>query len=151
MQPTVTHTNYLGNLLAEHQDLMHKIEQLRQFWHEVCELGIGPKCQELADRIADIREHLQQHFDSEERDGYLGPALNVAPRYSEEAEELRAQHVRLLQTLDALGARLRTGDHEVWNNACAEIAAFVNELETHEHAENNIVQAAFNDDTGAGD
>ncbi len=151
MEPTVTHTTYLGNLLAEHQELMRKVTDLKHFWHEVSELGIGPKCFELADRISDIREHLQEHFDAEERDGYLGPALTTAPRYSEEADELRAQHVTFLQALDSMTSRLRSGDQEVWNSICGEVEKFVDDLQTHEHRENNIVQAAFTDDTGAGD
>ena len=101
-------SGFAGDLLAEHQELMEKIAELQKFWHEVDELGIGPKCQELADRLADIREHLQQHFDAEERDGYLGPALSMAPRFAQEADVLRDQHVTMLQTLDGLGGRLRT-------------------------------------------
>ncbi|MHC4875545.1 MAG: hemerythrin domain-containing protein [Planctomycetota bacterium] len=151
MEPTAAHESYLGNLLAEHQELMRKVTDLKSFWREVCELGIGPKCFELADRISDIREHLREHFDVEERDGYLGPALAVAPRYSEEADELRAQHVTFLQTLDSMASRLRTGDPEVWNSICDEVEKFVDDLQTHEHLENDIVQAAFTDDTGAGD
>jgi hemerythrin-like domain-containing protein len=151
MEPTVRQTRFMGDLLAEHQELMEKIADLEKFWHEVDELGIGPKCQELADRVAGIRSHLQQHFDAEERGGYLGPALAVAPRFTQEADELRAQHVTMLQTLDSLGGRLRSGDHELWNAVCSEIEAFVRELEHHEHRENGIMQAAFNDDGGVGD
>ncbi len=151
MEPVVRQNSVVGDLLAEHQELMQKIAELQSFWHEVNELGIGPKCQELADRLADIREHLQQHFDAEERDGYLGPALKMAPRFAQEADDLRAQHVTMLQSLDGLGGRLRTGDHEIWNSVCAEVEAFVRDLEHHEHRENGIVQAAFNDDGGAGE
>ena len=151
MEPTVRQSGFVGDLLAEHQELMEKITELQKFWHEVDELGIGPKCQELADRLADIREHLQLHFDAEERDGYLGPALKMAPRFAQEADALRAQHVTMLQTLDGLGGRLRAGGHDIWNSVCAEIEAFVSDLEHHEHRENGIVQAAFNDDGGVGD
>ncbi|MBI1314624.1 hypothetical protein GC176_25305 [bacterium] len=148
---TATQNAYLGNLLAEHQELMQKISELRQFWLEVCELGMGPKCFELADRIASIREHLQEHFDAEEQGGYLGPALRLAPQFADEAEVLRAQHAEFLTRLDSMGTRLRTGDHEVWNCMCGEVDAFVADLLKHEHHENAIVQAAFNEDNGAGD
>ena len=151
MEPTVRQASFVGDLLAEHQELFQKIGDLRQFWMEVCELGIGPKCFELADRLVDIRTHLQDHFDAEERDGYLGPALTAAPRFADEAGVLRAQHEEFLQRLDSMSSRLRTGDHEIWNCICAEIDAFVADLLKHEHHENAIVQAAFTDDNGAGD
>jgi len=151
MKPIMEHTGLRGDLLAEHQELLQKIRDLQQFWHEVDELGIGPKCQELADRVADIREHLQQHFDAEERDGHLGSALKMAPRFALEADELLAEHVTMLQTLDGLGGRLRAGGPEIWNCVCSEIETFIRELEHHEHRENGILQAAFNDDCGAGE
>lgn len=144
-------TGFVGDLLAEHQELMQKIADMRKFWHEVDELGQGPKCEELADRVAEIREHLRLHFEAEEKDGYLDPALSIAPRYAEEAASLRAEHVTLLQSLDDLGKELQTGDSEHWNAACERVEAFTKALVHHEHRENGIMQAAFNDDGGAGD
>ena len=144
-------TGFAGDLLAEHQELMQKIVDVRKFWHDVDELGQGPKCEELASRVAGIREHLSLHFEAEEKDGYLDPALSIAPRYAEEAALLRAEHATLLQSLDDLGKELQTGDSEHWDAACKRLEAFVMTLEHHEHRENGIMQAAFNDDGGAGD
>ena len=144
-------SGFAGNLLAEHQELMQKIADVRQFWHEVDELGQGPKCEELAERIAGIHEHLRLHFAAEERDGYLGPAVTKAPRYADEATALKAEHGALLQSLESLSDELKAGDTEHWDSACQHLEEFVKALEHHEHRENGIVQAAFNDDGGVGD
>lgn len=151
MAKTATQGMSAEQLLEEHQELMRKVTDIRKFWKEVCELGIGPRCSELAERMAEIRKLLDHHFEVEEADGYLAPALELAPRFAPEAKELAAQHQAFLDRLDGMMDRLRDAESEVWNSVCDELEAFVGELQEHEHRENNIVQAAFNEEPGAGD
>lgn len=137
--------------LAEHQALMRKIEEIRTFWREVCEQGVGPLCSEMADRVGEIRQLLVDHFASEEDGGYLGKVLELAPHFSEQAEELCAQHAAFLRALQDLETRLRKPEFADWDSASSEFETLIHDLEDHEHQENNIVQSAFNQDVGAGD
>jgi len=138
-------------LLEEHQELLQEIDDVRQFEHDVCELGIGPKCGELADRMAKIRELLDHHFAAEEKDGYLASALELAPQFAPDADVLLAQHANFLARLDRMLERLRQPESEAWNDVCRELDVFLGELQAHEHRENTIMQSAFNEETGGGD
>jgi len=141
----------VSDLLAEHQELMQKITDICAFRGEVCELGVGPKCIEMADQVADIRRLLEHHFDVEEDGGYMRNVLAVAPQFTEQAMELCAQHAEFLQTLDDLEVRLRTPESDVCITVCGDFDTFISDLQDHEHRENNLIQQAFNQDDGAGD
>jgi len=141
----------VGDLLAEHQELMRKIADICAFRGDVCELGVGPKCIEMADRVTDIRRLLEHHFAVEEDGGYMGNVLAIAPQFTEQATELCAQHAAFLQTLDDLEASLRTPESDVCTSVCGDFDTFISDLQAHEHRENNLIQQAFNQDDGAGD
>lgn len=141
----------LSDLLAEHQELMRKITEIRTSLQKVCEPGIGPKCDEMADRVADIRQLLLDHFAVEENGGYLSDVLEFAPQFAEQAAQLCGQHTSLLKTLDELETRLRKPESEACDSVSGEFETFIHDLQNHEHQENNMVQSAFNQDEGAGD
>ena len=138
-------------LLDEHHDLMRRIAEVQQFGKEVCELGQGPRYEELADHVAQVRDLLKQHFATEEKDGYFANVLNIAPQFSEQVAELSHQHAEFLKQLDQLTSSLRSKDVECWDSVCSRFDAFVEALQLHEHEENKILQTAFNQDIGAGD
>lgn len=151
MDKPATTNSQLKNLLAEHQELMRKITEIRTSWQEVCEPGIGPKCDEMANRVADIRRLLLDHFAVEEDGGYLSNVLDFAPQFAEQAAQLCGQHASLLKTLDDLETRLRKPESGAWDSVSREFETFIHDLHDHEHQENNLVQSAFNQDEAAGD
>ena len=140
-------------ILQEHRQLMQQINGLRQFCSEVSELGQGPKFEEMGSRIKAFRQSLAAHFEEEERDGYLAPALDVAPRFTQQASELQRQHQQFLEVLDRFIERLQTCDPSIrcWHDARQEFEGFLDQLLEHERAENTIVQSAFTEDLGSGD
>jgi len=139
-------------MLAEHRELMHKINDLRAWFEQVGEYG-RPRFGELGTRLQPLRDELQQHFQEEEAGGYLAEALAVAPRFGREADELRQQHAGFLNGLDSLIGRL--GELEPpfsgWTQARTEFEAILTKIREHEGRETAIVQAAFGDDIGPGD
>lgn len=139
-------------MLEEHRELMQQIHELRQHWAEVDEKG-GPQEDVLGQRLREFRNHLAEHFEDEERDGYLAAALAVAPRFSREADELCAQHRYFLDQLDRVLAQIMSAASggESWQACRRLFDEVVTELRRHEGAENAIVQAAFGDDVGTAD
>ena len=116
-------------------------------------MGQGPKFEEMGLRIKALRDSLADHFEVEERDGYLAPALDVAPRFTRQASELQRQHQQFLEVLDRFIEQLQTCDSSIrcWQDARQEFEDFLDQLLEHERAENTIVQSAFTEDLGSGD
>ncbi len=143
MTNTTTRT-VLQALQSEHDELLQEITDAQQFWTEVNELGMGPKYEEMATRVHQIRARLKQHFDEEERGGYLAPAITVVPRLAPKAEELKQQHPVFLEALDRFSQNLqnRESAYHNWEEVRAEIETFLEQLHEHESAEMAIVRAA---------
>ncbi len=143
----------LEAILAEHQELMARVVEISEWAIQVDELGDGPKYQELGQQMTELRGLLVGHFAEEEKDGYLASALEVAPRFSQEAAGLLQQHQQFLDRLDRFIGKLQDTDSPFakWQEAHDEFKNIVAEVLRHEVKENAIVQAAFEDDVGTGD
>ena len=139
-------------LLEEHKLLLSNIGGIQQWCSQRDELG-DPNFGELATRVAHLREQLVAHFDEEERDGYLSSALEVAPRFCEQAKHLREEHAQVLDELDELSHTLASDQHGgmSWVEASERFEAFVAKLHAHECSEHEILQDAFGEDIGTGD
>lgn len=130
-------------------ELMKQVDDLRQWWREVDELGV-PKYGEMVSRIQVLRDSVAAHFRSEEEGGYLAAALAIAPQFTQQAEILLAQHAGFLESLDRFATNLQA-DHPAfnsWQDVRDEFDKFVLEIRKHESAENAIMQAAFGEDIG---
>jgi hypothetical protein len=143
--------DYFEELLEEHRELLKQIQEIRQWWNECDELG-RPKWNEMGARINDLHDRLVAHFADEEEGGYLSSALELAPRFNDEAARLQRQHADFLKTLESISKTLHARDPQIsWNEARDEFEAFVTDLARHESAEKTILQSAFDDDVGAAD
>jgi hypothetical protein len=142
----------LHTFLEEHQNLMRRIAELRKWWSELDALG-ARKFGEMAFRVQELRDLLAEHFEGEERDGYLASALAVAPHLSVQAADLCRQHPQFLDRLDNVIARVRDSEpsSDYWRTARDELEQFLADLRQHERSENAIVQTAFRDDVGTTD
>jgi len=144
--------NSVDAFLDEHRKLAQKLAELRRWWDELDQLG-SRKFGEMAYRIEELRGLLAEHFEEEERDGYLASALAIAPQYATQADDLAHEHVQFLERLDGLVGRLREAApaSEYWRNAREELNQLLADLRQHEHRENAIVQTAFGSDVAATD
>lgn len=143
----------LQTLNEEHKEISSQIADLRRFWSEVNELGEGPKYEEMGTRIQVLRSTLAKHFDNEEREGYLSPALERAPRFATKAEQLEKQHTQFLVTLDQYIAKLQACEpaYHCWQEVFNDFEDFLEQLHEHESAESAIVQTAIRDGGGPTD
>ncbi len=103
--------------------------------------------------LAELRDHVKEHFADEEAGGYFSEALTVAPWLRERAEALHLQHPLMIKSLETLLQHCRQGDDSpVWRKSmAAEFAAFHQHLRRHESGENQMIQDAYTQDMGASD
>jgi hypothetical protein len=142
----------LHTFLEEHQNLTHRIAELRKWWSELDALGVR-KFGEMAYRVQEWRDLLAAHFEEEERGGYLASALAVAPQLSAQAVDLCRQHPQFLDRLDKMIARVRDSESssDYWRTVRDELEQLLADLRRHEGSENTIVQTAFEVDVGTKD
>lgn len=152
MSPGVPENRSSSKLLAEHRELMKRVADVVKWWTELEQIGI-PHYHEMGTRLEALRHHLAEHMAEEEKGGYLAEALEVAPRFSREAEELRLQHAEILQAFDDFIGRLMEKEPPFasWQEVRDEFDTLMNTVRQHERRENAIVQSAFGDDLGRGD
>ena len=141
-----TRPQALLKMLSEEHDVLGKqIDDLRQFWAEVSQLGQGPKYEEMGYRVRDLRNALAKHFVNEEKGGYLAPAIAVVPKFTASAKELELQHKQFLNTLDRFIERLAECEsaYHCWQEVRGEFEDFLRRLHEHEAAEMSIVHSAI--------
>lgn len=107
--------------------------------------------------VAAIFEQLQRailaHFEHEEEGGYFAQALDAAPRLSERAAQLLAEHLEMAAELVALRnhARQAGSSWQWWEELNEMFNGFVQGFEKHEAEENTLLHEAYNVDIGAED
>lgn len=140
--PQTDSETLLKSLQSEHDELLEGIKDIEQFWTEVNELGKGPKYEEMASRVHQLRQRLKRHFAEEERGGYLAPVVAAVPQLGSEAAELKQQHQVFLNALDRFSQHLENRDSAFhnWDEVHAEVEEFLRELHEHESAEMELVQ-----------
>lgn len=129
-------------LSRAHHRLHSEIAQLRSICADANANGsIEPG--EIEALLKELHQTISEHFDLEEEGGYLGDVLEISPRYSRLAAELRRQHQMLRERLERLMAESK--------DLTTDVEEFIAALEAHEHAENALVQSSYLDDVAAGD
>jgi hemerythrin len=96
---------------------------------------------ELHVPLSQLRDHLAEHFQFEETNGYLAPILQREPHRERAAQILGEQHRELLHSLDLLLAEAR---QEPKADFADRLSAWVKALRRHEAEENRLYQDAFN-------
>ena len=141
-----------SQLVQLHNMLRSEIDQLNVWLKEADEYG-RPQFGQLGDRVQAIRNVVADHFALEDEGGYMSGPLQAAPELADRAEELHDDHARLLAEFDALAAELQECPcrYDCWSAARHDFQRVLDHLELHEHRENELWQAAFESESGAGD
>lgn len=128
---------------AEDRDLERGIDQIREWMHEVNQLGI-PHFGETATRLGPLRARLVAHFERE--DTMIVQLAELYPSSSPEIKAVRRQsardHAQLLARLDDLISRLDQIEPPFasWQVAMNELELFVDLLEQHEERESECIE-----------
>ena len=139
----------LGHVLAEHQELFHRLTTARQAFAAETPPG-PPEVASLIACLASLRDHLREHFSQEERGGFLEEAVARMPRLSHAVGAIVAQHPALLAELDKIIVSLPSSVETAasWQEAGQAFAAFTAHMMAHERSENAVVQEGYNEDLG---
>lgn len=118
------------------------------------EVDIKPRA--LAELFQQIRDQLATHFSLEEAFGYFEDAIEVAPRLSEKAIELRSQHETLYLSISTLAddAQCRltvNGGITAIPSLLNRFRSFCRNLKRHEDAECELIMDALYEELGVGD
>ena len=111
---------------------------------------------QLARLIGDFRDQVAMHFALEEAYGYFDEPLDVAPRLTEAAEQLRAEHALLFASVCDLAERMsqvvyhETGSPRL-RYVLRDVRRFVTRFNLHEQRETDLIMQALYDDIGVGD
>ncbi len=143
------------------QEIKDDHHELRQLMHHTGAMLVRPEWMPIEyDRLTDLfeklRDQLAMHFSLEEAYGYFDDALDVAPRLSRRADQLRSQHGELYSQLCALTDRAeQLLYHETTDAAVSQLAAdfrhFCESFHKHELSENDLILEALDEDLGGGD
>lgn len=144
--------------LQEIKDDNLKLRQLlltvRQ--HAARQISNHGDCRGFVALLGELRDQLAIHFALEEAYGYFDDAIAEAPRLSEQAEALRAEHQVLFAIIRDLAEKAeqrtyRKSGHRLPRSITVEFLAFDGRLRQHEGRENELILQAFDDDIGVGD
>ncbi|MAT15461.1 MAG: hypothetical protein CMJ46_09340 [Planctomyces sp.] len=127
--------------LNDHEELARRIDDLKRFWHQVDELGDGPKYEEMATRVEQFRRELEAHIEHEEQRPDLFTPTSETSSASEQVEELHREHAEMLRQLDEFSQRLRLceGAYHCWHQVREDFDDFLDHLHEHEAKEERLL------------
>ena len=144
---------FLQEIKEVNQELWSLLAELR---HR-CQRPIAPgSCRPLIDKLCQFRDQLALHFALEEAYGYFEDPVNVAPRLSRQANQLRSEHKQLYLDFCELVDRAERMFYDEEYAALAlwigpEFLEYDRKLRSHEERENELIFEAYDDDIGVGD
>lgn len=126
-------------LSDQHQAMKREIDDWRQWWHELDELG-DPRFEEMGVRLARFHKDLADHLRLEEESGFFDRMGERHPDRLSDITRIRDQHAQLLAALQKLVDALTPSDvtYETWGAAREDFEAFLNDLHAHEAAEHDL-------------
>jgi hemerythrin-like domain-containing protein len=139
-------------MVVEHEVLKSIMEGLRQA------IGLTPEGDTFARKLHTIHFialSLQRHLDHlltlEECDGYMDAVVNLCPQLGRQVDALRQEHDQFRkasrQVLHGLETVAPT-DQTTFRNVCDEALALLEKLDDHTRKEADLVQEAFDRDSG---
>lgn len=139
----------LGHVLAEHRDLFQLMQSVRAAFASA-DAPTGERRADVLTSLHVLRDHLAEHFQQEERGGFLEEAVTRVPRLSSAVRSILAQHPMLLAELDSLIAGLEpvADGADAWRRGDRTFETFSAHMSAHERNENAVVQEGYNEDLG---
>ena len=139
-------------MVVEHEMLKSIVGGLRQA------IGLKPERDTFARKLHTVHfiaQSLQRHLDHlltlEECDGYMDAVVSLCPQLGRQVDALRQEHDQFrkasLQILHGLETVAPT-DQTTFRNVCDEALALLQKLDDHTRKEVDLVQEAFDRDSG---
>lgn len=134
---------YAAHLLAEHRRLQELVREIQTIFENRDET-LGEVKERLVKGFRSLRSELSRHFAEEDEGGCIEEAVSRIPSLSSAATELENQHPLLLDSLDCLidhVAKAPVGGRAA--ELEKEFATLAQQLNTHEAAENRVLERGF--------
>jgi RNA polymerase-binding transcription factor DksA len=140
------HTNLRRGLISVLELLEYVVRRCDE--GEIDDSGTAP----TLTLMKDLARQLPEHFNLEEKNGFLEDALTQAPRYGRRAEELMREHPVFTEQIAGIveNAEAAGSSTAAWRSVREHFRSLTLDLLTHEQGENDILESAFLDDLGAG-
>jgi hemerythrin-like domain-containing protein len=139
-------------MVVEHEVLKSIEEGLRQA------IGLKPERDTFARKLHTVHfiaQSLQRHLDHlltlEECDGYMDAVVSLCPQLGRQVDALRQEHDQFRQASRQVVHDLETvapTDQTVFRNVCDEALALLKKQDDHTRKEADLVQEAFDRDSG---
>ena len=137
--------------LDEHKQIHFFLDQLKA---ALDGLDIGSRDVEqlrrLAAQIESLREHLQEHFDNEEKHGVYQAILDVIPDVGAAIHRFTAEHQRMIEILEMGRIHAQRGEPCEVGPLKTDLDNFLGMMRQHERAEEALLQRAIAEDAAAG-
>ena len=143
------------------QEIKDDAEELRQLFRRLEDglLSESPPRMprhHLFSALSELRDQLAMHFSLEEAYGYFEDAIDVAPRLSAKADELRSEHEAFYNDLGEMVEHAeqllhRESPEHQMGRVARRFGDFLEMFRRHESAENEMIQQAFTEDLGGWD
>lgn len=131
---------YVAHLRIQHQHVRDALRQLMGLLDNAT--GDAQWAAKMRQRLADLRDQLKQHFDTEAEGGYLEEACVYHPELSGEMQRILSEHEGLLSELDRAVDQCESARSSP--NAIQEsVRQLAERLAAHEDAENRLLLQAF--------
>lgn len=142
----------LGHILGQHRELHSQLLATRAAFADT-KFPDARRLGAVRKMLAGLRDYLKNHFEQEERGGFMEESIARMPRLSSAAQKVMADHPGLLAELDTLLETLgpRNICPEAWGEATRGFTAFTDHLLVHERNENAVVQEGYNEDLDLAD
>ena len=164
MLDSMTSTKQLTVNAAFLKEIKDDNLQLKALWDKLVPMishrdVAGNHWQELVRLLSALRDQLALHFSLEEAYGYFDNAVDIEPRLSLAAEELRNEHCKLFTQIrdladafaDVDSEQVESGSSEKPEKLVKRFATFRSAFELHEERELKLILASLDDDIGVGD
>jgi hypothetical protein len=158
---TVTHTLTVNAAFL--QEIKEDNRQLRDLFQQTLALLSHPRRQRIPPRqivndLTLLRDQLAMHFTLEDAFGYFEDAIAEAPRLSDRAKQLHAEHeglfreiCELVEYAETVLYRERPSGYSQQTDLAVTFYQFHARFQEHETRENELILDAFDDDIGVGD
>jgi hypothetical protein len=134
------------SLSQAHAALLDDLAKLEDATRAIVGDGLGLVCT----RLSATRAHVLEHFQFEEKDGYMDKVRKREPRFERTIQELYNEHGRLAQSIDALVEEANAA-RELTDGFRQRIREWIECVRKHEARESRLVLDAFNSEVGAED
>ena len=143
---------FLNEIKDDHLELKQLLSKLQLAF----ETSYKRRPREVVYLLMALQDRLAIHFSLEEAYGYCENALDAAPRLSDQAAALRAEHGPLFVSICQIAEDAEVLLHKRPTvQKLAQLAAdyrdFLEKFQQHEQREIDLIFEAFDDDVGVGD